>query len=150
MKNTIANYSVMIDRTDKRILASDVRKRIKELEDKVKVADEARSLQELIDGLEVGDSRAFQKSNQILFYLKELQSLRKIDIAYTLKYAEESGAVCEEMKYCIEQVIKEIKSRKALIVPDKNGKGVIVGLGLAEDLIDEHLTQYLDLEENDV
>ena len=30
--------------------------------------------------------------------LKEYKSLRKIDIAYTLKYAEEAGAACEELE----------------------------------------------------
>lgn len=140
MKNTIANYSVMIDRTDKRILASDVRKRIKELEDKVKVADEARSLQELIDGLEVGDSRAFQKSNQILFYLKELQSLRKIDIAGTLKYAEEAGAAIEELKHGVEEAIKEIEGEAKIPL----GLGSDNGMMCAKDIIKKHVSKYLD------
>ena len=41
--------------------------------------------------------------------LKELQSLRKIDIDYTLKYAEEAGAACEELKYGIEHAVDDVK-----------------------------------------
>jgi len=63
------------------------------------------------------------------------------------KYAEEAGAACEEMKYDIEMVIMMIKNRMELIVPDNKGKGVIVGLGLAKDIIEEHLTKYLDLDD---
>lgn len=67
---------------------------------------------------------------------RELQSLRKIDIAETLKYAEEAGAVCEEMKYHIEKVREKIK-----------GEINSIPRWRVIDIIDEHLTQYLDLED---
>ena len=68
--------------------------------------------------------------------VKELQSYRKIDIAETLKYAEEAGAACEEMKYHIEKVREKIK-----------GETNSIPRWRVIDIIDEHLTQYLDLED---
>ena len=75
---------------------------------------------------------------EIVSIAKELQPLRKIDIAYTLKYAEEAGAVCEEMKYHIRKVREEIK-----------GETNSIPRWRVIDIVEEHLTQYLDLEEHD-
>ncbi len=88
---------------------------------------------------------------EFICLMEELQSLRKIDIAYTLKYAEEAGAVCEEMKHGIEQVLKEIAySRNDFYLQQQAGHdyGIQINtLRFAEDTIKKHLSKYLDLEE---
>ena len=48
--------------------------------------------------------------NYLVISLKELQSLRKIDIPYTLKYAEESAAAYEELKYGIDKVVADLRN----------------------------------------
>ena len=68
-----------------------------------------------------------------LSMLKELKSLRKIDIAHTLKYAEEAGAACEEMKHGIEEVMKVIKET-----------GNDATCLTAYKILEGHLSKYLD------
>jgi len=88
----------------------------------------------------------YKKCHDIQDALFELQSLRKIDIAKTLKYAEEAGAACEEMKYGIEAVIEEI----SIVASRRDGdqtdfkEGFDAGLRKAVKRIQKHLSKYLD------
>ena len=87
-------------------------------------------------------------ADHTIIAIGELQSLRKIDIAHTLKYAEESGAACEEMKYSIEGVIKEVE---ILLRPDGDQsdfvRGFDAGMRKVIKRIEKHLFKYLDSEE---
>ena len=69
----------------------------------------------------------------------------------TLKYAEEAGAACEEMKHDIEQVIREIKggikTYASIINPTLHQSGYLRALERAEIILNENLVQYLDPEE---
>jgi len=72
--------------------------------------------------------------------LEELQSLRKIDIAGTLKYAEEAGAAIEELKHGVEEAIKEIEGEAKIPL----GLGSDNGMMCAKDIIKKHVSKYLD------
>ena len=69
-----------------------------------------------------------------------------------LKYAEEAAATCEEMKYDIEQVFKEIKQYKKNVVKSQySDDSIPLQLVIASDnalsILENHLTKYLDLED---
>ena len=67
-----------------------------------------------------------------------------------MKYAEEAGATCEEMKHGIEQVINEITGILRLLQQDVKSDyiyGEIAALGNALDIIKGHLYDYLDLDD---
>ena len=78
--------------------------------------------------------------------VEELQSLRIIDIAHTLKYAEEAGAACEEMKHGIEVVIIEIEKKAKRVVNKYSDDELSFSSGLYESItiIENHLSKYLD------
>ena len=78
--------------------------------------------------------------------LKELQSLRKIDIAHTLKYAEEAAAACEEMKYGIEQVIETIQKYAggSSSADDEMERAQRNGAGWAVGVLKSYLSKHLD------
>ena len=109
----------------------------------MKVTDERLSDKELgkwieiMQGFMTGNNfDKFTCNGQILSALEELQSLRKIDIAHTLKYAEEAGAAIEELKYGVEAAIKELGMQTNSIPRWR----VI-------DIIKRHVSKHLDLEE---
>ena len=83
-------------------------------------------------------------SAEIIFALKELQSLRKIDIEHTLKYAEEAGAAIEELKHGVEEAIREIN-----ILLSQDGdqtdfvKGYDAGMRKVIKRIEKHVSKYL-------
>ena len=81
----------------------------------------------------------------ILNSLLELKTIRKIDIPGTLKYAEEAGAACEEMKHGIEAVISELEDETIDddIVDDLD-LGELGGINYAIRIINKHLSKYLD------
>ena len=115
-------------------------------EDKMNMPD--GRLQELIDMYECHSSccdvrtAKFREFNDLLVSLKELQSLRKIDIPGTLKFAEEAAAACEEMKHGIEAVLEEINATRKEI-PNAE---ILHAFEMAVIIFEKHLSKYLDKE----
>jgi len=75
----------------------------------------------------------------------EKEREEKLEVDY-VKYAEEAGAACEEMKYGIDAVIEEI----SIVASRRDGdqtdfkEGFDAGLRKAVKRIQKHLSKYLD------
>lgn len=114
----------------------------------MKVTDnELRGLKELFISFKNKYDWPGSTHNQLISIIEELQSLRKIDIAHTLKYAEEAGAAIEELKHGVEEAIKEI-DKVVSVCGTKNSlernHGIIQGSEWAVYIIKKHVSEYLD------
>ena len=84
---------------------------------------------------------------EVVSIAKELQSLRKIDIAYTLKYAEEAGAACEEMKYGIEQAVEEMRKLACGSTDDEYERMQQDGVDHAIRILKIYTSKHIDFKE---
>jgi len=94
----------------------------------------------------IADLQKCSVLSELADYLSELKALRKTDIPHTLKYAEEAGAACEEMKHGIEQATIEIEKKAKRVVNKYSDDELSFSSGLYESItiIENHLSKYLD------